>query len=249
MDKVSVIIPTYNRFDYLMNTIKSVQNQTYKNIEIIVVNDGSNEEAYYNYDWGTIKIIHLPENTRKKFGYPCVGHVINKGIEAMTGEYFATCDDDDSWFPWKLANQINAMKKTGCKMSCTEGIAGNGMYNKNKVYEKLISNIHYELVKQYHHIPLGDLFGNRKYIIPNIWTYDFLKKYNFMIACSVVIHKDIIKKIGKQLEIKMGGTKINGEIVHIDYDYWLRVLKHTNCVFLPQVCVYYDLGHGGGKKY
>ena len=45
--KVSVIIPSYNRFHYLMNAIKSVENQTYKNIEIIVVNDGSTQKEYY----------------------------------------------------------------------------------------------------------------------------------------------------------------------------------------------------------
>jgi glycosyltransferase involved in cell wall biosynthesis len=44
MDKVSVIIPTYNRFKYLLNTIKSVKEQTYLNIEIIVVNDKSIEK-------------------------------------------------------------------------------------------------------------------------------------------------------------------------------------------------------------
>ena len=49
MDKVSVIIPTYNRFNYLLNTINSVKNQTYSNIEIIVVNDCSLEIEYYKY--------------------------------------------------------------------------------------------------------------------------------------------------------------------------------------------------------
>lgn len=46
MDKVSVIIPTYNRFKYLLNTIKSIKEQTYLNIEIIVVNDKSTEKEY-----------------------------------------------------------------------------------------------------------------------------------------------------------------------------------------------------------
>ena len=67
---VSVIIPTYNRFNFLLNAIRSVKEQTYKNIEIIVVNDCSIQEEYYNYDFKkefgkNIKIIHLQENSRK----------------------------------------------------------------------------------------------------------------------------------------------------------------------------------------
>jgi glycosyltransferase involved in cell wall biosynthesis len=50
MEKVSVIVPTYNRFNYLMNTIESIKKQTYKNLEIILVNDKSTQEEYYNYD-------------------------------------------------------------------------------------------------------------------------------------------------------------------------------------------------------
>ena len=61
MIKVSVIIPTYNRFKYLMNTIDSIKKKTYSNIEIIVVNDRSKQGDYYNYDWcsNNITIIHL----------------------------------------------------------------------------------------------------------------------------------------------------------------------------------------------
>jgi glycosyltransferase involved in cell wall biosynthesis len=46
MDKISIIIPTYNRFNYLLNTIKSIKKQTYSNIEIIVVNDKSTQKEY-----------------------------------------------------------------------------------------------------------------------------------------------------------------------------------------------------------
>jgi hypothetical protein len=39
------------------------------------------------------------------------------------------------------------------------------------------------------------------------------------------------------------------EIVHIDYDYWLRALEHCNCVYVEDTCVYYDCGHGDGQNY
>ena len=88
MIKVSVIIPTYNRFKYLMNTIDSIKKQTYSNIEIIVINDRSKQGDYYNYNWSSnnITIIHLEKNTKDIFGYACAGYVRNKGIEKTTGE-------------------------------------------------------------------------------------------------------------------------------------------------------------------
>ena len=46
---VSVILPSYNRFESLLKSIKSIQEQTYKNIEIIVINDGSNDKRYDEY--------------------------------------------------------------------------------------------------------------------------------------------------------------------------------------------------------
>ena len=94
--KVSVIIPTYNRFKYLLNTIKSVQAQTYKNIEIIVVNDCSTQDEYYTYNWteltnstnstDSIKIIHLEQNSKSKFNYGCAGYVRNQGINISKGK-------------------------------------------------------------------------------------------------------------------------------------------------------------------
>ena len=71
---VSCIIPSYNRFKYLMNAIDSIMNQTYKNVEIIVVNDGSTEEKYKKFDFSifgeNFKIIHNEENSRITYSKP-----------------------------------------------------------------------------------------------------------------------------------------------------------------------------------
>ena len=57
MDKVSVIIPSFNRFKFLLNAIKSVKEQTHNNLEIIVINDSSTDKSYYEYDWEKNNII------------------------------------------------------------------------------------------------------------------------------------------------------------------------------------------------
>ena len=96
-DKVSVVIATYNRFSYLMNAIQSVKNQTYKNVEIIVINDCSVQKEYYEYDFSAngIKIIHLEKNSKEIHGFACPGgYQRNFGIGIATGKYIAFCDEN-----------------------------------------------------------------------------------------------------------------------------------------------------------
>ena len=115
MDKVSVIVPTYNRFHYLLNTIKSIKEQTYKNIEIIIVNDCSTQKEYYEYDWKDVKIIHLDINSKQLLGYNSPGYVRNRGCQDANSKYVAFCDDDDIWFPNKIELQIKEISKTNWK--------------------------------------------------------------------------------------------------------------------------------------
>ena len=61
---VSVILPSYNRFDSLLKSIKSINEQTYKNIEIIVINDGSSDKRYDEYVFdNNVNLISLKENS------------------------------------------------------------------------------------------------------------------------------------------------------------------------------------------
>ena len=236
---VSVVIPTYNRFKYLLNTIESVKNQTHKNIEIIVVNDFSKEEKYYKYDWEKegIKIINLPENSRKKFGFPCPGgYQRNFGIEIAKGDYIAFCDDDDIWFPKKIELQLRAMEETGCKMSSTDGLIGNGVYDKNKKYKKYNAEFFLET--------LCNIYKRRGIYLekgfPKIWNLKFLKIHNCMICSSVIISKDVIYSEKQKFKIMKTAD---------DYEYWRRILKHTDSVYLEEPCFYYDANHGAGQNY
>lgn len=238
-DCVSVIIPTFNRFKHLLNAVHSIKKQTYKNTEIIVVNDCSTEKDYYEYEWreNGINIIHLEQNSKTLFGFACAGYVRNKGIEKTSGNYIAFCDDDDMWLPSKLELQMDAMRKTGCGMSCTDGLIGTGMYDATKVYKKYNAEHHFDALK---HIYSGK---KSNYLIngfPIIWTRPFVSIHNCVICSSVLIRKCILDNINNMNCLPNGKE---------DHDCWLRALLHTNCVYVPNVCFYYDDGHGYGRNY
>ena len=239
MDLVSVIIPSYNRFAYVLNTIKSVKLQTYSNIEIIVVNDCSVEKEYYEYNWNEngITIIHLETNSKNLFGFACAGYVRNKGIEISNGKYIAFCDDDDIWFPSKIDLQLHAMKQTGCKMSSTDGLIGNGVYTDGQIYKRYNAE-HYLNDLKWIYYQKGSAILDRGF--PEIWTLDFLKIHNCIICSSVLIEKEILDKINNMKCVKNGQE---------DYDCCLRALNHTNSVYVKDVCFYYDNCHGYGNNY
>jgi glycosyltransferase involved in cell wall biosynthesis len=234
---VSIIVPTFNRFNFLLNTIKSIKSQTYSNIEIIVVNDCSTQKEYYEYNWDGINIIHLDKRSKDIFGFGCAGYVRNKGIEKSKGKYIAFCDDDDIWFPSKIELQLNAMKTTRCKMSSTDGLYGNGVYDSNKTYKKYNAEHYFSTLKNIYKNKNSNLLDNG---FPKIWTKQYLTIHNCIICSSVLIERDILDRIDNMKCIN------NGEE---DYDCWLRALQHTNSVYVEDVCFYYDGGHGYGQNY
>lgn len=235
-NKVSVIIPTYNRFKYLLNTIESVKNQTYKNLEIIIVNDASSEKSYYDYDWKDIIIIHANPSSREKFNRPAPGYIRNIGIEKATGKYIAFCDDDDIWLPGKLEHQIREMKESGCKISSTEGYCGAGIYDKSIKYPLYNNEYWYNKIKKKFNKSGMSIVDNG---YPKIWDYKMIKVHNCIITSSVVIDRFLLSKVNGM------GFERRGQ----DYKYWLKCLQHTDLVYIDLPYFYYDITHGNGKNH
>ncbi len=105
--KVSIIIPVYNGSNYLKEAIDSALAQTYKNIEIIVINDGSNDKGK------TEKIAKSYGNKIRYFKKENggVATALNLGIKKMTGEYFSWLSHDDLYYPDKIKKQIRFLEK------------------------------------------------------------------------------------------------------------------------------------------
>ncbi len=104
---VSVIIPTHNRAQLLPCAVSSVLGQTYENLELIIVDDGSTDNTLEVVKgFQDPRILYLcHENSR---GAPAARNI---GIQHAKGEYIAFLDDDDEWLPHKLKRQLEALSQ------------------------------------------------------------------------------------------------------------------------------------------
>ncbi len=107
---VSVIIPAYNAQSYITDTLQSVISQTYQDIEILVVDDGSTDrtsEIVQSFARKDHRIIFLQQDNAG------VAAARNLAIEKSRGEYIAPIDADDIWFPQKIAKQVECILQAG----------------------------------------------------------------------------------------------------------------------------------------
>lgn len=101
---VSVVIPTYNSRSTIDRTLKSVREQTFRDYEIIVVDDGSKD--------GTREFLQAQKDIRTEFqNNQGAGPARNTGVRKSSGKYIAFLDADDEWHPRKLELQLEVAKK------------------------------------------------------------------------------------------------------------------------------------------
>jgi glycosyltransferase involved in cell wall biosynthesis len=160
MIRVSVVIPTYNPKEHLVETLESALNQTYDNFEILLVDDGSTDD---------ITALLQPYITSEKIRYlrrenGGTAAARNTGIANSSGDYIAFLDHDDIWLPEKIAIQVSALEQniscglTYCNLyildemtgrlidTCREG--GSGKMFENFLYRNYITTASQIMVRR-----------------------------------------------------------------------------------------------------
>ena len=123
-DLVSVVIPAFNSEQYITTCLDSVLGQTYQNLEVILVDDGSTGKTVQlvsEYDSGRIQI-HSQENSG-------VASARNHGVQKASGEWIAFIDSDDIWLPDKLQKQLDHCSCS--QWSHTDSYFLGGVYEKH----------------------------------------------------------------------------------------------------------------------
>lgn len=114
---VSIITPTYNSAEFISETIRSIQAQTYENWELLITDDCSTDDTVkiienFAAEDNRIKIFRLDKNSG-------AGVARNNSIEKAQGRFIAFCDSDDLWMPSKLEKQIAFMKAKKATLTFT----------------------------------------------------------------------------------------------------------------------------------
>lgn len=194
---VSIIMPSWNTENYIAKSIQSVIDQTYKNWELIIVDDCSTDntdEVVRAFNDQRIKYLKNEKNSGAAL-------TRNRALKEARGEWIAFLDSDDLWVPEKLEHQINFMKKKGCNLSFTEYekideeskplniyVSGPDKVNKRKMYN-------YDYIgqltmmysaKEFGLIQIKDIKKNNDYAI----RLQLYKKPN---TCAYLLKEDLAK--------------------------------------------------------
>ena len=163
---VSIIIPTHNRPELVLRAVKSALNQTFKDVEVIVVDDVGNAPIVEFKKLG-VQYIRIPETY-------WISDNRNTGIKYSKGKYIALLDDDDIWFEDYLETLIPVMESDpSIGLACTNG------YQINDFNEKPTRQLFPHIKKEMR----GNLFAK------TVWDC-------FMLPSLTIIRKDMFTEVG-----------------------------------------------------
>ncbi len=203
IDLVSVVIPTFKRSDMLYRAIESVLNQSYKEVECIVVNDNTPGDVYSQILYKSLAKYN--NDTRFKFveqkEHKNGAAARNVGIRTAQGEYIAFLDDDDYWNINKLETQVPILQELSDDwgaVSCLMRFFKNGtIYSATRPYKD--GYIHFEVMTRIISMGTGSLLIRRKALDETGYFDENLYRYQDPQLFSCLTEKFKIKLIKKYL--------------------------------------------------
>jgi GT2 family glycosyltransferase len=224
---ISVIIPTFGRFESLKKAIQSVLQQTYRTFEVIVIDDASPDPEYANLSkvWSNqpeVKIIRLAKNQREVYGSKhAQGMTRMHGVAEAKGKYLAFLDDDDRFCePEKLKLQVQLLNEyKEAKLCCSNCKRDQA----NLTFPQFHSG---QLLKK---TLFGDVF---------LLQSKDIHTTNYVLNSTVLVYKEIF--------LKAGGQTIE---IYEDWNCWKRILKLGPAIYCHAPWTWYDTNHGQGSFY
>jgi len=237
LPSVSVIIPTYNRASFLPGAIQSILNQSFKNIEIIIVDDGSTDDTKTAIEPFNERILYIP------IEHGGQAHARNVGMKAAQGKYIAFLDSDDTYLPYKLETQVSFMEEhpeVGMVYSDISVSYENGSFDEFNLHNYVYRE------KGWHYQDLfsvqGEFFSNTagnnvQYYTGNIFLHTLMGL--IIPSPTILFPKKILEVVGLQNE-----TYRLAE----EYDFVVRICKHFQVAFI-NIPTYVYRHHPGQTSY
>ena len=208
--KVSTVITTYKRDrDILNRAIKSVLNQTYPNIELLILDDNNHDSDYhkmvvnlvkdYQIQGKDIRIISPVENQG-------VQKSRNAGIENAKGEFIAFLDDDDEWSPFKIEKQLN-------------------IFNKSNNHNLAMVHCWYSYIVSKNDGDISERVRKSELYDQNSKLIKLLRSNHIGSTSFPLLRKDAVIRVGK-FDEKLPASQ--------DYDLWLRIAKEFDIAVVKE---------------
>jgi glycosyltransferase involved in cell wall biosynthesis len=216
MAKISIIVPTYNRCDFLKETIESILNQSFQDFEIIITDNDSSDD--------TEKVVRLFNDERiiYKKNEKNIGSVLNynEALKLATGEYIHLFSDDDRMLDDCLDKKVDILNRypnVGIVHSDINIIDQNGAVTSNEHYSFKI----YKKMGRKHMV--SKAFDGRAY-------HKYLFVNNIVCMPAVMMRRTVIDKIGY----------FDGELSYIvDWQYWLKASLFFDFYYINQKLISY----------
>ncbi|MBC5773492.1 glycosyltransferase [Pontibacter sp. KCTC 32443] len=209
---VSIGIPNYNGSNYIVQTLESVKAQTYKNIEVFVVDDASTDDS--------VKVVNEWIRNNTELNVTFLIHDNNKGpceacntfFNLCNGEFFQYVGSDDILNPDKISKQVDILTNLGREYalvySDTNLIDADGVLLNTSYLESLKYN---------------------KWLMPQGSILEELLLFNFIQSCSPLVRTEAAKTVGG----------FNTYFWVEDYDLWLRLSNKYKVAYIPKTTASY----------